>query len=170
MHNVRPFVTQFPPKNGKSMHILVSDDSKRLLLPAKRYVLLKRFTAKEERRRLVAGIVESKDSYSPFLGLENHLNYVYRPSGELSKEEALGLAALFNSVLVDRYFRAISGNTQVNAAEIRAMPVPCVETIREIGQTVGKNADRASPIVDKTVGEALGLPKMLIKELCEASK
>ena len=126
MHNVRPFVTQFPPKNGKPMHILVSDESSRLLLPAKRYVLLKRFTAKEERRRLVAGIVEAKDSYSPFVGLENHLNYVYRASGELSKEEALGLAALFNSVLVDRYFRAISGNTQVNAAEIRAMPVPCL--------------------------------------------
>ncbi len=170
MHNVRPFVTRFPSKNGKPAHILVSDDSKKLLLPAKRYVLLKRFTAKEERRRLVAGIVERKDSYSPFLGLENHLNYVYRQSGELSKEEALGLAALFNSALVDRYFRAISGNTQVNAAEIRAMPVPCVETIREIGQTIEKSTDRTSPTVERTVGEVLGLPNTLIKELCEASK
>ncbi len=170
MHNVRPFVTQFLSKNGKPTHILVSDDSKRLLLPAKRYVLLKRFTAKEERRRLVAGIVESKDSYSPFLGLENHLNYVYRPTGELSKEEALGLAALFNSALVDGYFRAISGNTQVNAAEIRAMPFPCVETIREIGQTVERSTDRTSPSVERMVGEVLGLPKTLIKELCEASR
>jgi adenine-specific DNA-methyltransferase len=170
MHNVRPFVTQFPPKNGKTMHILVSDESKRLLLPAKRYVLLKRFTAKEERRRLVAGIVETKDSYSSFLGLENHLNYVYRPDGELSPDEALGLAALFNSVLVDRYFRAISGNTQVNAAEIRAMPVPRVETIRQIGQAVQKNIDKASLSIERTVGDALGLPKPLIEELCEASK
>jgi len=63
----RPFVTQFPPKNGKPAHIVVSAASNRLLLPAKRYVLLKRFTAKEERRRLVAGIVEGKDSYSPFV-------------------------------------------------------------------------------------------------------
>jgi adenine-specific DNA-methyltransferase len=152
------------------MHIVVSDESKRLLLPAKRYVLLKRFTAKEERRRLVAGIVETKDSYSPFLGLENHLNYVYRPRGELSKEEALGLAALFNSVLVDRYFRAISGNTQVNAAEIRAMPVPGVDTIREIGQAVERSPDRTSATVERTVGEILGLPRTLIKELCEASR
>jgi adenine-specific DNA-methyltransferase len=152
------------------MHILVSDESKRLLLPAKRYILLKRFTAKEERRRLVAGIVEATDSYSPFLGLENHLNYVYRPSGELSKHEALGLAALFNSVLVDRYFRAISGNTQVNAAEIRAMPVPDVETIREIGQAVAKAPDQTSRNVEKIIGEVLDLPKMLARELCEASK
>jgi len=170
MHNVRPFVTRFPSKNGKPMHILVSDESKRLLLPAKRYVLLKRFTAKEERRRLVAGIVEAGDSYSPFLGLENHLNYVYRPGGELSKDEALGLAALFNSVLIDRYFRAISGNTQVNAAEIRALPVPSVETIRAIGQAVEGNPDRTPKNVEMAVGEVLGLPKTLIRELCEASK
>src|SRR5438309_6533633 len=118
MHNVRPFMTRFPPRNGKPTHILVSDDSQKLLLPAKRYVLLKRFTAKEERRRLVAGIMEAKDSYSPFVGLENHLNYVCRLDGDLSREEAFGLAAFFNSAVVDRYFRAISGSTQVNAAEI----------------------------------------------------
>lgn len=170
MHNVRPFVTQFPLNNGKPKHILVSDESSRLLLPAKRYVLLKRFTAKEERRRLVAGIIEAKDSYSPFVGLENHLNYIYGTSDELSKAEALGLAALFNSVLVDQYFRAISGNTQVNAAEIRSMPVPGVETIREIGLAVERNNERTSLTVEKAVGELLKLPQKLIKELCEASQ
>lgn len=168
MHNVRPFVTQFPPKNGKPTHILVSNDSMRLLVPAKRYVLLKRFTAKEEKRRLVAGIVEPKDSYSSMLGLENHLNYVYRTDGELSKDEALGLAAFFNSALVDRYFRAISGNTQVNATEIRTMPVPRVETIREIGRAISEYADTLPPTVERTVGKALGLPKTLTEQLCEA--
>jgi len=118
----------------------------------------------------VAGILETKDSYSPFLGLENHLNYVYRPNGELSKEEALGLASLFNSMLVDRYFRAISGNTQVNASEIRAMPVPCEDTIREIGLAVSRTADRKPATIEQTVGEVLGLAKTLIKELCEAIK
>jgi adenine-specific DNA-methyltransferase len=150
------------------MHILVSEESNRLLLPAKRYVLLKRFTAKEERRRLVAGIVEGKDSYSSFVGLENHLNYVYRAGGELSKEEALGLAALFNSALVDRYFRAISGNTQVNAAEIRAMPVPSVEVIQQIGNGLKGSNDRTPVTVERMVGEAIGLPKKLIEELCKA--
>src|SRR5690606_29639096 len=64
MHNVRPFATRFPKKNGKPAHILVSEKSQKLLVPSERYVLLKRFTAKEERRRLVAGIFESSDSYS----------------------------------------------------------------------------------------------------------
>jgi adenine-specific DNA-methyltransferase len=169
MHNIRPFVTRFPPKNGKPMHIVVSDESNRLLVPAKRYVLLKRFTAKEEQRRLVAGILESKDSYSPFIGLENHLNYIYKPSGELSSAEALGLAALLNSGLVDHYFRAISGNTQVNAAEIRTMPVPCVEAIRQIGRAVAQHHDRTSQTIERIIGEFLDLPKKLIEELCEAS-
>ncbi len=170
MHNVRPFVTRFPPKHGKPAHIVISKDSERLLLPAKRYVLLKRFTAKEERRRLVAGIVETRDSYSPFVGLENHLNYIYRQNGELSKAEALGLAAFFNSASVDQYFRAISGNTQVNAVEIRAIPVPSVEVILDIGQSLEGSDDRTLPEIERTVGEAIGLPKRLIEELCGASK
>ncbi len=170
MHNVRPFVTRFPPKNGKPMHIVVGEDSQKLLLPAKRYVLLKRFTAKEERRRLVAGIVEQKDSYSPFLGLENHLNYVYRPRGELTTAEALGLAALFNSALIDQYFRAISGSTQVNAAEIRALPVPSLEAIQEIGNALERDGEKDPATVERTVGKVVGLPQKLIEQLCETAK
>jgi adenine-specific DNA-methyltransferase len=169
-HNVRPFVTQFRPKNGKAEHILVSDESNRLLLPAKRYVLLKRFTAKEERRRLVAGIVEGTDSYAPFLGLENHLNYVYRPTGELSGSEALGLAAFFNSVVVDRYFRAISGNTQVNAAEIRAMPVPDLDTIQKIGRALERADENVLQMAERMVIEAVGLPADLTAGVSEAFK
>lgn len=63
MHNVRPFTMHFRPKGGKPMHIRDNDESKRLLLPAKRYVLLKRFTAKEERlqRRTVFGAVPAAE-------------------------------------------------------------------------------------------------------------
>jgi adenine-specific DNA-methyltransferase len=168
MHNVRPFVTTFPRiKNGKPTHIIVSDESKRLLLPAKRYVLLKRFTAKEEQRRLVAGTMKPADSYSSWVGLENHLNYVYRPGGELSRDEAFGLAILFNSTLIDRYFRAISGNTQVNAAEIRALPVPDIDTIRRLGRAAG-TCDREAQ--ERLVGRATGLPDKLLDELCGSAQ
>jgi adenine-specific DNA-methyltransferase len=133
-------------------------------------VLLKRFSSKEERRRLVAGIVETRDSYSPFLGLENHLNYICRPNGELSKNEALGLAAFFNSGVIDRYFRALSGNTQVNAAEIRAMPMPPLEALRNVGKALADNNEKSGPVVERTIGDILGLSKNLINKLCEASK
>ncbi|MEX2176868.1 MAG: Eco57I restriction-modification methylase domain-containing protein [Pirellulaceae bacterium] len=170
MHNVRPFVTQFLQKNGKPTHILVNDESKRLLVPAKRYVLLKRFTSKEEKKRLVAGIVEAKDSYSSWLGLENHLNYVYRSGKEMSRAEAFGLAAYFNSELVDRYFRAISGNTQVNASEIRAMPVPDELALARIGSAVESAVSRDRLTIENIVGSALNVPSCLIAQLNGAAK
>ena len=161
MHNVRPFITRFPEKNGKPTHIEVTDSSKRLLLPARRYVLLKRFTAKEEKRRLVAGIVEPEDSYSEWVGLENHLNYIYRSNSELTSAEAFGLAAWFNSSLVDRYFRVISGSTQVNATEIRTLPVPDQSTLVEIGSQVEQLADQQGRNAERIVEDALKLPKSL---------
>lgn len=166
MHNVRPFLTQFPPRNGKPTHIAVEDGSKKLLVPARRYVLLKRFTAKEEKRRLVAGIMEPTDSYSEWVGLENHLNYVYRRGVDLGRAEAIGLAAYFNSALVDRYFRAISGNTQVNATEIRTMPVPDENLLARIGRQLERAEDRSPRAVERTVGRALRLPEWMVEQLC----
>jgi len=170
MHNVRPFVTQFPRKNGKPTHIAIKEGSKRLLLPAKRYLLLKRFTAKEEKRRLVAGIMEASDSYSEWVGLENHLNYVYRKGAELARVETVGLAAFFNTGLVDRYFRAISGNTQVNATEIRTMPVPDARMLAQIGEEVEEAKDLNSCTIERIVGRTLRLPESLIDALCEATQ
>ncbi|MDZ4779471.1 MAG: Eco57I restriction-modification methylase domain-containing protein [Planctomycetia bacterium] len=169
MHNVRPFVTRFPPKNGKPTHIVVSAASRRLLVPARTYVLLKRFTAKEEKRRLVAGIVTAADSYSEWLGLENHLNYVYRQNADLSRAEAFGLAAYFNSALVDRYFRAISGNTQVNATEIRGLPMPDARTLDRLGEEIEQIKNQDCSLVESVVGRAMGLDPRLIEQLVEAA-
>ena len=68
------------------------------------------------------------------LGLENHLNYVYRPNGELSRLEALGLAAYLNSARVEAYLRAVAGNTQVNATELRRLPMPSISQLTAIGE------------------------------------
>ena len=74
------------------------------------------------------------------MGLENHLNYIHRPGGQLSDDETLGLAALYNSHLLDTYFRTINGNTQVSATELRSIPLPAHEIIVALGQRV-KNLD-----------------------------
>ena len=116
-----------------------------LLVPNKNYVLLRRFSAKEEARRLISAPYIAADFALPAIGLENHLNYVYRPGGTLSEDEAWGLAALYNSRLLDTYFRAVNGNTQVNATELRAMPLPAGETIIALGRHVKR---RANPMAD----------------------
>lgn len=170
MHNIRPFVTRFPPENGKPFHIEVSESSRKLLVPARTYILLKRFTAKEEKRRLVAGIMKPTDSYSEWVGLENHLNYVYRNKSELTLVEAFGLAAFLNSAFVDRYFRAISGNTQVNATEIRGMPVPDPEILAEMGEQMLHSELKDPRAVEEVVGCVLQLPRSLVDRLIEVSK
>lgn len=133
MQNVKTMVTSWPVKTRKAQYLVSNQKSKAIVLPNKNYVLLRRFSAKEQERRLTAAPIISDDLSFPQVGLENHLNYVHRPGSELSVEEAFGLAALFNSSLIDNWFRAINGNTQVSATELRALPLPSIQAIREIG-------------------------------------
>ena len=81
--------------------------------------------------------------------MENHLNYIHRPGGTLSEDEAWGLAALYNSRLLDTWFRAVNGNTQVSATELRAMPLPPRETI-----VCARRAGKASSRPDGGTGYA----------------
>jgi len=135
MQNVKPQRIEWPARNGsnKPQGLLLSPASIALLLPKANYVLLRRFSAKEEPRRLVAAPFLSDHWDYDWVGLENHLNYIYRKRGEFLPEEVIGLSALLNSALVDRYFRILNGNTQVNAEELRALPLPPPEVIRDIG-------------------------------------
>ena len=93
------------------------------------------------------------------------MNYVYRSGSELSQDEAFGLAAYFNSSIVDRYFRAISGNTQVNATEIRGMPVPDIDSLIQIGERIQRFETKDLVTVEKIVGDVLGIPCTLVDQL-----
>ena len=104
------------------------------LVPTRNYVLLRRFSAKEERRRLTASWFLHAEESRSYLALENHINYVYHADRELTVDEVYGLTALFNSALLDGYFRIISGNTQVNATEIRAIRCPALDRVAKIGK------------------------------------
>ena len=145
-HNLKPFQTIWPvQKKKKPIAIADVADSQRLLVPTRNYVLLKRFSAKEEKRRLTAGCLLKDDLDCPRVGLENHLNYIYHGERELTDDEVYGIAALFNSQFVDRYFRTISGNTQVNATEIRTLRFPPLETVEAIGRQVREMFNSCGP-------------------------
>jgi adenine-specific DNA-methyltransferase len=150
MQNVKPMSCQWPVLH--KAQYLALEGADKLLLPNENYVLLRRFSAKEERQRLTAAPYLA-DLDTPFIGIENHLNYIYRPSGKLSQDETRGLAALLNSALMDTYFRIFSGNTQASATELRTLPLPPLDIIIELGRLVAsKDAD-----VDALLTEALSL-------------
>jgi adenine-specific DNA-methyltransferase len=152
-HNVKPFATLWPlAKNGKHEAFKCCEDSLRLLVPTKNYVLIKRFSSKEEKRRLTAACLLKADFPFPYVGIENHVNYVYHAERELTEDEVYGIAALFNSAPIDRYFRTISGNTQVNATEIRAMNFPQLKLLSRIGSRAKRNPKEAEALVLKELG------------------
>jgi adenine-specific DNA-methyltransferase len=164
-HNVKPFVTSWPvARKRRPVAIRRCDDSVRLLLPVKNYVLVKRFSSKEERRRLTASCLLKADFPFPSIGIENHVNYVYHADRHLTEAEVYGIAAIFNSRLIDRYFRTISGSTQVNATEIRAMNFPDLEVLATIGTQVKRNVAKAEAIVLGELGVSDSLQSCLMGE------
>lgn len=135
MNHVRAMKVIWPIKRHKPEYIRRAG-AEDLLVKNKNYVLMRRFSAKEAPRRLTAAPYIADSIPIPDVGFENHLNYIHRPGGVVSEDEAWGLAALYNSRLLDTYFRCVSGNTQVSATELRAMPLPSKEAILEIGRLV----------------------------------
>ena len=172
MHNVQGFEVLWPvDKNGKEIAILISEKTKPLLLPVKNYVLVKRFSSKEQRRRLHAGVLLQTDFQRyGYIGIENHLNYIHRPKGTLSEAEAFGIAGILNTTVVDRYFRALNGNTQVNATDIRSMPFPPLDAVREIGEIVWRKKPAIGYELDRIVAEVLNIDAELVEELNERKK
>jgi adenine-specific DNA-methyltransferase len=157
-HNVKPFKTVWPvDKRGKPTAFRVCEASLKHLVPTRNYVLLRRFSAKEERRRLTASWLLRAEESRPYLALENHLNYVYHTDRELTTEETYGLTALFNSALLDRYFRVISGNTQVNATELRSIRFPGLSHVALIGERLKKLDGYEPAAIERIVLEALGI-------------
>jgi len=143
MQNVKHMKLQWPLEgnnNGKEKRQFIKDNTKsrKLLVDNNNMVLLRRFSAKEEVRRMVAAPLLQGQLPSRFVGIENHLNYIYRLQGSLSELETLGLSVLLNSSLLDKYFRISNGNTQVSATELRAMPLPPLEILVKLGDEISR--------------------------------
>lgn len=134
---VQGFV-EWPNKNIKKPHLLASIQGvEDLTVSTGVYVLVKRFSSKEEKKRIVAAIFNPQTVLAERIGFENHLNYYHRNGSGLPINLAKGLAAFLNSTLVDQYFRQFSGHTQVNASDLRKIPYPSEEKLLALGFKIG---------------------------------
>lgn len=168
MQHIRPMRTVWPsPEADKPQWITAEPGSMKLLVPDANYVLLRRFSAKEEKRRLVAAPLLRGALNEDLVGLENHLNYIRGVSRVLDGELAYGLSALLNSTFLDRFFRISNGNTQVSATELRAMPLPAERDIRAIGAEAQARLGSESGLcnLDGLVARTLDLTPELSKGL-----
>jgi adenine-specific DNA-methyltransferase len=142
------------PKSGmkKPNAIESTEDTAPLLVPNGDYVLVRRFSAKEERRRVMA--VHFEGARYPFdaVGFENHVNYFHLRGQGLDRPLARGLTIFLNSTFVDDYFRQFNGHTQVNAGDLRSLRYPTLMSLRKLGRARTGLADQSK--VDRAV-EAL---------------
>ncbi|WP_436580351.1 Eco57I restriction-modification methylase domain-containing protein [Heyndrickxia oleronia] len=125
----------FPVSISKNPQYIVNvEESKSVLLPSKNYLLIKRFSSKEEKRRIQCSLYFADEFTNEKVGIENHLNYITKLKGEMTEEEIYGLFVLFNSSFIDTYYRILNGSTQVNATEVNAIPLPSLDIIKEMGK------------------------------------
>ena len=143
------------PIQKKREHIQSCASNAWMLLPNQPMVVMRRFSPKEDARRVTCAAYEG-DLPGDVIGLENHLNYIHRPGGPVTTYEARGLAAFLASRFVDAHFRALSGSTQVNAMELRKLPLPPLGALVQIGRSLP--AEPSLHEIDAVVERTLGLP------------
>ena len=140
----------WPKQMTKPNAIKVSGSSRRWLWPnTGHFVITKRFTTKEERRRVVASLYGS-ELPGELIGFENHLNVFHENQKGMSEELARGLCVYLNSSLVDRYFRQFNGHTQVNATDLRSLRYPDRNTLVRMGTEAG-NVDLTQQSIDRII-------------------
>lgn len=132
-------ITHPKPTVTKPQYYISNDiESDKNLVPAGSYVLVKRFSAKEEKRRIVAAVWDG-----PIAAFDNKTNFFHHNGQGLDAQLAVGLAKWLNSTPVDNFFRVFSGHTQVNAGDLKMMPYPTTEQLREIATLSHLSPDEA---------------------------
>jgi adenine-specific DNA-methyltransferase len=144
---------KWPKSDSRKPNALLNvPGSEDLLVPAGIYVLVKRFSSKEERKRIVAAIYDASRFSASSVGFENHLNYFHEGGKGLSLALAKGLTAFLNSSLVDSYFRQFNGHTQVNATDLRSLKYPSRSELEAFGSDIGDEfpaQDKLDLLVEK---------------------
>jgi len=168
MHNLVDGMIKWPLKNNDiPIGLKMTKESVKILKPNKNYVLIKRFSTKEGKQRINAGIYLKNCLNSDFIGIENHVNYLYKNGGELTIDEAYGISTLLNSKLYNQYFQITNGSTQVNVSEIRNFPFPSLEIIREIG-TLTRNLKLTNLKKESIIINTLKIEEKISSELLKS--
>lgn len=130
-----------------------NDQTEKWLYPSGFYCVVRRFSSKEERRRIVASVVDPGIfGDAPMLGLENHLNLFHENKHGLSESLARGLALFLNTTAVDEHFRRFNGHTQVNATDLKLLKYPSRETLIQLGAWAMQQGTLTQDQIDAKLG------------------
>ncbi len=123
------------PKRSKKPNAIVNNAATvKWLSPNGNYTVVRRFSSKEERRRIVAHVIDPSAFEAEAIGFENHLNVFHSRKRGIEEDVANGLSVFLNSTAVDAYFRRFSGHTQVNATDLRLLRYPGLSELKKLGK------------------------------------
>lgn len=150
LHFGEMFVAWPKEESRKANALAVTADTLSLLNPGGFYVVVKRFSSKEQPRRIMAAVydpekVTQDGQPARTVAFENHLNYFHENGMGLSRELSAGLAAFLNSTAVDTFFRQFNGHTQVNATDLRSLRYPPRAALEALGRNVLHTYNAAAP-------------------------
>jgi hypothetical protein len=126
-------------------------ETEKWLYPNGFYAVVRRFSSKEEKRRIVSTIVDPEGLPGDVLGFENHLNVFHQGRRPLPEFIARGLSVFLNSTAVDKYFRRFNGHTQVNATDLKLMKYPDREALSQLGKWAKKHPGLTQEIIDQKI-------------------
>jgi adenine-specific DNA-methyltransferase len=142
---------EWPRQSKKPNAIVNNAETKKWLYPNGSYTVVRRFSSKEERRRIVAHVVDPGVFKATAIGFENHLNVFHSRKRGIDKDIAHGLSVFLNSTAVDDYFRRFSGHTQVNATDLRILRYPELKELETLGQWAQKQDHLTQELIDRRV-------------------
>lgn len=115
--------------------IMRNDETEKWLYPNGFYCVVRRFSSKEEKRRVVATVVDpAAFGVHSVLGFENHMNLFHENKHGLPEALARGLVVFLMTTAVDENFRRFSGHTQVNATDLKLMKYPSRDNLIQLGE------------------------------------
>lgn len=130
-----------------------NSDTEKWLYPNGFYCVVRRFSSKEEKRRIMASVVDpSTFDNAPVLGFENHLNLFHENKRGLPKALAHGLAMFLNTTAVDENFRRFNGHTQVNATDLKMMKYPSRDALIKLGEWAMHRGELTQAMIDTKLG------------------
>jgi adenine-specific DNA-methyltransferase len=153
---------EWPKLSKKPNAIAVNADTVKMLFPNGFYTVVRRFSSKEEKQRIIARVINPNKLDFDYIGIENHLNVFHFKKKGIAEDLAYGLAAYLNSAYVDTHFRTFNGHTQVNATDLRQMKYPSAEILKRLGQWAKRTNDFSQSKIDEQVREILRVKLVML--------
>jgi adenine-specific DNA-methyltransferase len=150
---------EWPRQSKKPNALIDSLETRKWLYPMGFYTVVRRFSSKEERRRIVAHVVAPVAFKGDAIGFENHLNVFHSGKMGIDGNLAHGLAVFLNSTAVDDYFRRFSGHTQVNATDLRLLRYPGIQDLKKLGRWAQVQGDLTQELIDRQLAARNGRAK-----------